>query len=201
MGRRELHEVSVPDWSHYKRESESGANGEAGRNAVNYLVIGGVAAGYAAEAKTAVVGLLDSMNPAADVRAMANIEVNLSAVPEGSTLTVKWRGKPLFIRHRTPAEIDAAENVELGELRDPSPDQARRKADKPEWLIVLGICTHLGCVPVGNQGDYGGWFCPCHGSHYDTSGRIRKGPAPLNLEVPPYLFKSDDVVLVGVDKL
>ncbi len=114
---------------------------------------------------------------------------------------VKWRGKPLFIRHRAQGEIDAARSASLSDLKDPQEDGARVKAGKEEWLIILGVCTHLGCVPLPGQGDYKGWFCPCHGSHYDTSGRIRKGPAPLNLEVPPYVFLSDDNVLVGVSEV
>jgi len=135
------------------------------------------------------------MAPSADVLALANIEVDLGTIPEGSTVTVKWRGKPLFIRHRTQAEIETAVATPLDELKDMEKDEQRAK--KPEWLVVLGICTHLGCVPLSNQGDYNGWFCPCHGSHYDLSGRIRKGPAPKNLEVPPYSFMSDDKILVG----
>ena len=110
-------------------------------------------------------------------------------------MTVKWRGKPVFIRHRTPAEIAAVSDTSLGELRDPQTDAVR--AQKPEWLVLVGVCTHLGCVPLSNAGDYMGWFCPCHGSHYDLSGRIRKGPAPYNLEVPTYSFLSDTKVLVG----
>lgn len=144
--------------------------------------------------------LVDTMNPSADVLALASIEVDLSAVDEGMSLTVKWRGKPVFIRHRTAAEIEEANGVELGELRDPQSDSER--AEKPEWLIMVGVCTHLGCVPLGQKpndesGEYGGWFCPCHGSHYDSSGRIRKGPAPLNLEVPEYTFLDDTTVRIG----
>ena len=108
---------------------------------------------------------------------------------------VKWRGKPVFIRHRTPDEIASSEAVSLDELRDPETDASR--VESSEWLVVMGICTHLGCVPIANAGDYGGWFCPCHGSHYDVSGRIRKGPAPLNLEIPPYKFTGDANLLVG----
>ncbi|MBL29110.1 MAG: ubiquinol-cytochrome c reductase iron-sulfur subunit [Rhodospirillaceae bacterium] len=106
-----------------------------------------------------------------------------------------WRGKPVFVRHRTEAEISDAENADWEDLRDPQPDSAR--VIKPEWLIVVGICTHLGCIPLGYQGDYHGWFCPCHGSHYDKSGRIRKGPAPLNLAVPPYQFLDDTTIRIG----
>jgi ubiquinol-cytochrome c reductase iron-sulfur subunit len=121
-------------------------------------------------------------------------------VPEGSAITVKWRGSPVFVRHRTADEIAEAEAVPLNQLRDPQTDQER--AQKPIYLVVVGVCTHLGCVPLGNKpseprGNYGGWFCPCHGSHYDTSGRIRLGPAPLNLPVPEYTYLSDTVVRIG----
>eukprot|EP00455_Lapot_gusevi_P022251 TRINITY_DN2316_c0_g1_i2.p2 TRINITY_DN2316_c0_g1~~TRINITY_DN2316_c0_g1_i2.p2 ORF type:complete len:127 (+),score=43.40 TRINITY_DN2316_c0_g1_i2:335-715(+) len=126
---------------------------------------------------------------------MASVEVDLDSVEVGQTLTVKWRGKPLFIRHRSAEEIAEMEAVPLTDLRDPQPDSAR--VTKPEWLIVLGVCTHLGCVPVSNAGDYGGWFCPCHGSHYDKSGRIRAGPAPENLNVPEHRFVTDSKVIVG----
>ena len=135
------------------------------------------------------------MNPAKEGRAMANIEVNLGDVPEGTTLTVKWRGKPLFVRHRSDAEIASAQADDSADLKDKQADALRVK--DPRFLIVLGICTHLGCVPLKNQGAFGGFFCPCHGSHYDTSGRIRLGPAPLNLEVPPYKFLENSIVLIG----
>lgn len=137
------------------------------------------------------------MNASADVLALANVEVNLNDVPLGSTVTMKWRGKPLFITHRTDAMIESAEAVPMAELKDPSTDAARVK--NKEFLIVLGICTHLGCVPLSGQGKFGGWYCPCHGSHYDTSGRIRQGPAPYNLEVPPYKLLDDGKALVGVE--
>ncbi|HEX6010425.1 MAG TPA: ubiquinol-cytochrome c reductase iron-sulfur subunit [Geminicoccaceae bacterium] len=144
--------------------------------------------------------LIDQMNPSADVLALSTVEVDLSQVPVGSAVTVKWRGKPVFIRHRTEEEIAGAEAVPLDELRDPQTDAER--VQKPEWLVMVGICTHLGCVPLGNKpgeskGDYDGWFCPCHGSHYDSSGRIRKGPAPLNLQVPEYTFATDTSVQIG----
>ena len=115
----------------------------------------------------------------------------------GKALTVKWRGKPVFIRNRTQAEIDEAKAVDVADLRDPQTDEERVKAGKENWLIMIGICTHLGCVPEGQKGDYDGWFCPCHGSHYDSAGRIRKGPAPLNLQLPPYEFVSDTLIKIG----
>ena len=144
--------------------------------------------------------LIDQLNPAADTLALANIEVDISKIAVGQSITVKWRGKPVFIRHRTTDEIARANATDLMDLRDPQMDKAR--AEKPEYLVLVGVCTHLGCVPLGQKtgevkGDYDGWFCPCHGSHYDTSGRIRKGPAPTNLEVPPYNFLSDTVIRIG----
>ena len=144
--------------------------------------------------------LVNQMNPAADTLALANIEIDVSKIEVGQSITVKWRGKPVFIRHRTDAEIAEAEAVDASALRDPQSDIDR--VENPRYLVVLGICTHLGCVPLGQKvgevrGEYDGWFCPCHGSHYDGSGRIRKGPAPLNLEVPPYAFTSDTIVRIG----
>ena len=144
--------------------------------------------------------LIHQMNPAADVLALASTEVDLAPVQVGQAITVVWRGKPVFVRHRTPEEIQAAQAVNVKELPDPQTDAQRAK--KPEWLVLVGVCTHLGCVPLGTKpgdakGEYGGWFCPCHGSHYDTSGRIRKGPAPVNLEVPPYEFLDDNRIRIG----
>ena len=139
---------------------------------------------------------IHQMNPdASTIAAGAPIEVDLSAIAEGSIVTVKWRGKPIFVRHRTAKEIKDAVDVPLSQLPDPQADAQRVK--KPEWLVVIGVCTHLGCIPLGHQGDYEGWFCPCHGSAYDTSGRIRKGPAPKNLEVPNYAFASDTMLTIG----
>jgi ubiquinol-cytochrome c reductase iron-sulfur subunit len=139
--------------------------------------------------------LIDQMNPDASTLALSSIEVDLSPIAEGQILTVKWRGGPVFVRHRTKKEIDEAANVDISQLRDPQTDAERVK--KPEWLITSGVCTHLGCVPIGHEGPYGGWLCPCHGSVYDTSGRIRQGPAPLNLPVPEYAFVTDAKVKIG----
>lgn len=144
---------------------------------------------------SAVWPLVNQMNPSADVLALSSTEVNIGNLAVGASVTVVWRGKPVFVRHRSDAEIKAANDVSLADLKDPQIDAKR--VTKPEWLIVLGVCTHLGCVPLGYQGDYGGYFCPCHGSHYDTSGRIRKGPAPTNLEVPQYSFLNDTTVRIG----
>ena len=144
--------------------------------------------------------MVSSLNPSQDVLALASTEVDISQIEVGQAITVKWRGKPVFIRHRTPEEIKTAEAVDVSTLRDPQTDDQR--VEKAEWLIVVGVCTHLGCVPQGQKpseprGQYGGWFCPCHGSEYDTSGRIRRGPAPTNLEVPQYTFTSDTLVTIG----
>jgi ubiquinol-cytochrome c reductase iron-sulfur subunit len=152
---------------------------------------------------------IDTLNPARDTLALSTTEVDLAPIEVGQRLTVAWRGKPVFIAHRTPEEIKAAEDVDISQLREPQKDSER--VQKPEWLIIVGVCTHLGCIPLGqkagdDRGPYGGWFCPCHGSIYDTSGRIRQGPAPLNLWLPGqvdqasqalYKFTSDQTVTIG----
>ena len=166
------------------------------RDFINLLVNSTAVFGAAAVAWP----IISSLNPSEDVLALASTEVDISQIEAGQAITVKWRGKPVFIRHRTPEEIKAAESVDVNTLRDPQTDDQR--VEKPEWLIVVGVCTHLGCVPQGQKpseprGQYGGWFCPCHGSEYDTSGRIRRGPAPTNLEVPQYTFTSDTLVTIG----
>jgi ubiquinol-cytochrome c reductase iron-sulfur subunit len=157
--------------------------------------MGAVAAG------AAIWPFVDSMNPAADVLALSTTEIDISQVVVGQAITVMWRGSPVFIRRRTEEEIKVARDVELKSLPDPQKDEDRVKKDKDEWLVLVGVCTHLGCVP-GNKasdskGDFGGWLCPCHGSHYDTSGRIRKGPAPHNLAIPPYQFTNEKTLLIG----
>ena len=156
--------------------------------AATAVAVGGVAA--------VAWPLIDQMNPSADVKALASIEVDLSKVPLGEQIVVKYLGKPLFVRHRTPQEIASAVSMN-GQGKEPQPDAERVKPGKSEWLILVGTCTHLGCVPTFGGGDYHGWFCPCHGSVYDTSGRIIKGPAPKNLAVPEYTFVSDTVIKVG----
>jgi ubiquinol-cytochrome c reductase iron-sulfur subunit len=148
------------------------------------------------------VPLVNQMSPSADVLALASTEVDISKIAPGQAIKTSWRKQPVFVRNLTPQEIAAAKAVPLGELRDPQTLGERTKPGKENWLITLGVCTHLGCVPLGtgegeNRGDYGGYFCPCHGSHYDTAARIRKGPAPLNLHVPEYAFTSDTVVTIG----
>lgn len=152
-----------------------------------------MAGAYAA--KTVVSEFVASLSASADVLAMAKLEIKLEEIPEGKNMTFKWRGKPLFVRHRTAEEIEAEQNVDVSHLRHQETDADRVK--RPEWLVLLGICTHLGCVPLSHVGEYGGYYCPCHGSHYDASGRIRKGPAPLNLEVPEYCFPEDNLLIVG----
>ena len=138
---------------------------------------------------------VDQMNPDASVKALASTEVDLSAILPGQSITVLWRGKPVFIRRRTSEEISDAKKVKLEELPDPQVDEDR--VQNPEWLIMVGICTHLGCIPLGQKGEFNGWFCPCHGSHYDTSGRIRKGPAPTNMEIPKYEFVNSNTIKIG----
>ncbi|MCD6034606.1 MAG: petA [Rickettsiales bacterium] len=171
---------------------------DSGRQATrrDFIVLTASAVG-AVGAAAAVWPLVDSMNPSAEVLAMASTEVNISSIQVGQSITVMWRGKPVFVRRRTPEEIEAAKAVPVTELRDPQKDEERVKPGKEEWLVMVGVCTHLGCVPLGQKGDFGGWFCPCHGSHYDTSGRVRKGPAPLNLLVPEYAFVTDDLIRIG----
>ncbi len=141
--------------------------------------------------------LIDSMNPSADVLALSSVEVDVAAVKPGESVKVMWRGVPVFIRRRTAEEMAAARKVSISDLPDPQTDEVRVKKGHDEWLVVVGVCTHLGCIPIANQGEYGGWFCPCHGSQYDTSGRIRKGPAPQNLLVPEYTFLSDTKIRIG----
>ncbi|MCF1708334.1 ubiquinol-cytochrome c reductase iron-sulfur subunit [Tabrizicola sp. J26] len=157
----------------------------------------------------AVWPLINQMNPSADVRGLSSIFVDVSAVEVGTQLTVKWRGKPVFIRRRTPEEIEAGRAVPIAELVDTNAenanlpptadaaDQNRTLDEAGEWLVMMGVCTHLGCVPLGNAGDFGGWFCPCHGSHYDMAGRIRKGPAPRNLPVPVAQFTDATTIKLG----
>lgn len=169
--------------------------GDGNRRDFTYFMLGGGRLVWATTARIALLSFVSSMNPSADVLALASAEFDVDSVPEGNTITVKWRGKPIFIRHRTAAEIAKEAEVDITTLRDPETDVSR--AVDPAWLVVIGICTHLGCVPLSNAGEYNGWFCPCHGSHYDVSGRIRKGPAPLNMELPPYSRTPEGKILIG----
>lgn len=187
---KSLSKYDQPDFSSYLHERSENTN----RN-FTYFMVGSMGLLSAAGAKSTVESFLHTMSASADVLAMAKVEVKLGAIPEGKNVIVKWQGKPVFIRHRTADEIDEANAIDISNLRDPQNDDDRVK--NPEWLIMLGICTHLGCVPIGEAGDFGGWFCPCHGSHYDISGRIRRGPAPLNLEIPEYDFSDDLTLVVG----
>jgi ubiquinol-cytochrome c reductase iron-sulfur subunit len=181
---------------------------EGSRRDFLYVATGAVGA---VTAGAAVWPLVNQMNPSADVLALAEIEVDISDLEEGAQLTVKWRGKPVFIRHRTPSEIQEARSTKLGDLKDgmarsamnpgaDASDENRSLDEAGKYLVQMGVCTHLGCVPLGEQGDWGGWFCPCHGSHYDTSGRIRKGPAPENLPVPEMAFDGSVVRLIETYK-
>ena len=194
--------TQFPDFNKYRREStrdptKSARDTEAQRKAFSYMVgvgVSGVATVYAS--KSFLRDLGSYFGPAADVLALAKVEVKLGDIPEGKSTVVKWRGKPLFIRHRTQEEINQEANVDVATLRDPETDAVRAK--DPKWLILIGVCTHLGCVPIPYVGEYNGYFCPCHGSVYDASGRIRAGPAPTNLEVPTYEYiDGGSTVVVG----
>lgn len=193
-------DIQVPNFDAYRKDftkdpTIKSRDHVAQKSNFGYAIAAGTGLATAYGAKGFVTDLVSTMAASADVLASSKIEVKLNAIPEGKSMVFKWRGKPLFIRHRGQAEVAKEEAVNISELRDPQHDKDRVK--RSEWLIVLGVCTHLGCVPIANAGEYGGYYCPCHGSHYDASGRIRKGPAPLNLEVPSYEFKDDDLVVVG----
>jgi ubiquinol-cytochrome c reductase iron-sulfur subunit len=196
-----------------QREADLASHSADEPNRRDFIVIAAQAfAGVGAA--VALWPFISQMNPDASTQALASIEVDLSPVKQGQAITVSWRGKPVFIRNRTEDEVKAARAVKLADLSDrsarndslpekaPATDENRTKKGKENWLVLVGICTHLGCIPKGqsmadSKGDYGGWFCPCHGSHYDTAGRIRLGPAPKNLEVPPYDFVSDTKIKIG----
>jgi len=176
-----------------------GADGDDGETRRDFLTLTAIAAGVVGTG-IAVWPLVNSMNPSADVLALSSTEVDLAPIEEGQSVTVIWRGKPVFVRYRTPREIVEAQDVDITELRDPETDAER--VQEPQWLVMIGICTHLGCIPKGQKvgepkGDYDGWFCPCHGSHYDSSGRVRKGPAPENLAIPPYQFLDESTIKIG----
>jgi ubiquinol-cytochrome c reductase iron-sulfur subunit len=178
-----------------------GAGHGDGATRRDFLFIAAGATGAVGAAAT-VWPFINNMNPAADVLALASIEVSLNGIEVGQAIKVSWRGKPVFIRRRTPEEIKAARDVDINTLPDPEADTKRVQKGHDEWLVLIGVCTHLGCIPLGTaqgepRGDYHGWFCPCHGSHYDTSGRIRKGPAPKNLEVPTYVYENDTTIKIG----
>ncbi|WP_207483360.1 ubiquinol-cytochrome c reductase iron-sulfur subunit [Arenibaculum pallidiluteum] len=189
----------MSDTTHPVGPAGQGASGSEGATRRDFLYLATAAVGAVGAASVAWP-FIDSMNPAADTLALASIDVDLSPVQVGQAITVTWRGKPVFVRRRTEEEIQTARAVNVNELRDPQTDEQR--VIKPEWLVMVGVCTHLGCVPLGQKatdpkGDFGGWFCPCHGSHYDTAGRIRRGPAPANLHVPEYRFLDDTSIRLG----
>ncbi|OQR78851.1 cytochrome b-c1 complex subunit Rieske [Tropilaelaps mercedesae] len=193
-------DIQVPNFDHYRVKSRldpsvPSAKTEVGVKTGTYIVVGLGALGATYSAKSIVTQFVSCLSASADVLALSKIEVKLSDIPEGKNSTFKWRGKPLFVRHRTADEVARERSVDHSSLRDPEKDEERTM--KPDWLVVLGVCTHLGCVPIANAGDFGGYYCPCHGSHYDASGRIRRGPAPLNLEVPPHEFVDENTLIVG----
>lgn len=205
LNAREQSTTSIPDFSAYRQVilyitliltvcRKKNTNLDTSR-AFSYFMTGTYGVLFAVAAQATVTDWLVNMSASADVLAMAKVEVDISAIPEGKNVIIKWRGKPVFIRHRTESEIEEANKVDVSSLRDPQKDDDR--VTKPDWLVMIGVCTHLGCVPIGEAGDFGGWFCPCHGSHYDISGRIRKGPAPLNLEIPAYDFNEEGKLVIG----
>ncbi|KAJ8921201.1 hypothetical protein NQ315_013673 [Exocentrus adspersus] len=195
-------DIKVPDFSKYRRNSVKCPNvntgsSEESRKVFTYMLSGTLITASLYGLKSEVTRFVTSMSASADVLALAKIEIKLSDIPEGRSVTFKWRGKPLFIRHRTEKEIEVARAVPVASLRDPEEDSARCK--NPAWLVVVGVCTHLGCVPIANAGDFGpgGYYCPCHGSHFDAAGRVRKGPAPINLVIPSHSFVGDGTLIVG----
>lgn len=189
--------IDIPDISGYKRSTSGDVDTKVSRRAFTYVMVGGTGIVATHTAKVIVNDFLDTMSMSEDVKALAQLEVELDNIQVGQNVVMKWQGKPTFIRHRTPEEIAEVQGADLSTMKDPMTDQDRVKADKENWLVVLGICTHLGCVPISHAGKFNGYFCPCHGSHYDASGRIRQGPAPLNLEVPPYKFVDDSNMVIG----
>jgi ubiquinol-cytochrome c reductase iron-sulfur subunit len=193
-------DVAFPNMDEYRKSStkdptKRNIDTEDSRKMMHYLSygIGGMIGMYTA--KAVVVNLVEYKSPPRDQLALAAIEINLADIPEGKSATFMWRGKPCFVRHRTQEQVDIERSVPMSELRDPQKDEDR--VQKPEWLVVIGICTHLGCVPIAYKGDFNAYYCPCHGSHYDNSGRIRKGPAPNNLEVPEHEFTADGKLVIG----
>jgi len=193
-------DIPSPDFDNYRRDATKDPNSvqaqsDDDRRAFTYVMVGSSAVGGVYFAKNFAQAFVEQWSASADVLAVSKSEVNLSEIPEGKCVTLKWRGKPLFVKHRTADEIRQVREVNMSDLKDQERDEDRVKDER--YLICLGVCTHLGCVPVANAGEFGGYFCPCHGSHYDASGRIRKGPAPLNLEVPYYSFSNPTTVVVG----
>ncbi|KAK9876153.1 hypothetical protein WA026_011269 [Henosepilachna vigintioctopunctata] len=194
-------DIKVPNFDKYRRKSVikpdiKTRESEEERKLFTSLLVGVTTLATCYSVKSLVHFFVKSMAMSADVQALAQIEVELNDINEGGHSTLKWRGKPLFLKHRSPEEIKACRETDVSTLRDPETDEER--CPKPEWLIVIGVCTHLGCIPIPNSGDYlGGYYCPCHGSHYDAAGRIRKGPAPTNMEIPEHVFKTENLLVVG----
>nr|CAD2173475.1 unnamed protein product [Meloidogyne enterolobii] len=186
-------DIVFPNFDDYRLESVKNPTGSEASESVDDRRVGGACS--VISAKVILNTLVEYKSMPADMKAMASVEINLDEVPEGKTKTFEWRGKPIFVKHRTEAEIKREQAVEVSQLRDPQKDEDR--VQRPEWSILIGVCTHLGCIPISNMGEFGGYFCPCHGSHYDASGRIRKGPAPLNMAIPDYEFVNDNTIVVG----
>ena len=191
--------VAIRTWIKVDEKNQQSSSEKDKNTRRDFIYLSSITVGGAGVAAF-IWPFLKSMNPAEDTLALGSVEIDLSNIIVGQSITVKWRGRPVFIRRRTQDEISEANNVDIASLRDPIEDKNR--VQQEEWLILEGVCTHLGCVPLGQKmsdtkGEFGGWFCPCHGSHYDTSGRIRKGPAPDNLPVPPYKFITDTVIQIG----
>lgn len=176
-----------------KKVEELDEDGQSRRDFVVMTATGVACVGAAA----AAIPLISSLSPSQDVLAIGTTEVDISKLKEGETMTVMWRGQPIFIKHRTAKQIEEAQEVPFDQLMDPQLDSDRVKKGKEQWLVAVGVCTHLGCVPVTDKGDFDGWLCPCHGSQYDSSARVRKGPAPLNMPIPPYAFLSDTKIKIG----
>uniref|UniRef100_A0A915MDQ8 Cytochrome b-c1 complex subunit Rieske, mitochondrial n=1 Tax=Meloidogyne javanica TaxID=6303 RepID=A0A915MDQ8_MELJA len=198
-------DIVFPNFDDYRLESVKNPTGPEASESVDdrrgtpsAIVYGVGGACSVISAKVILNTLVEYKSMPADMKAMASVEINLDEVPEGKTKTFEWRGKPIFVKHRTEAEIKREQAVEVSQLRDPQKDEDR--VQRPEWSILIGVCTHLGCIPISNMGEFGGYFCPCHGSHYDASGRIRKGPAPLNMEIPDYEFVNDNTIVFEYGK-
>ncbi|CAH0549360.1 unnamed protein product [Brassicogethes aeneus] len=194
-------DIEVPNWDKYRRKGAKDPEvptscSEVKSKVFQYMLSGSAITVALYGLKAEALRYIMFMAASEEVLAMAKIEVKLAEIPEGKNVTFKWRGKPLFIKHRTQEDIKREQATQLSELRDPETDEQR--CPKPEWLVVIGVCTHLGCIPIPDMGDYtGGYYCPCHGSHYDGAGRIRKGPAPTNLEIPVHVFNDDGILVVG----
>lgn len=201
MQRRWAHtDLYQPSFDEYRRSSTrdphtSRGESDVDRRIIDYVILGTMGSVALVGGKQTVLTVMNQFGPTKDIVEASKLEVNLSQIPEGKQITVKWNGKPVFIRQRTEAEIAKEQQVNISSLRDPQRDSDR--ALNPRWLVLIGVCTHLSCVPLPFMGDYGGYYCPCHGSHYDASGRIRRGPAPTNMVIPPYQFLNESTLVLG----